>query len=94
MEAVVMRASGASEEEAAKQQAALFMQPRGRSETGLPVAPSFLPEVHLLRAIFYFGLMDWSDAALGLQHLLLAHQLCSVADLHSVWDARLNQMLF
>lgn len=70
------------------------MQLRGRSETGWPVAPFSLAEVHLLRAIFYSGLTDWSDDAVGLQHLLLAHPLCSAADFHSVWDARLNEMLF
>lgn len=87
MEAVVVREVGLLRK---SQQSSLFMQPRGGSDTGLPVVPFFLAQVHLLHAIFYFGLMDWSCDALGLQHLLLAHPLCSVADLHSVWDARLN----
>lgn len=70
-----------------------FMQTRGRKETGSPVVPFFCAEVHLLRAIFYFGLMDWLYDALGLDTWAAASPTCPPALLWSRFTFRLGCQL-
>lgn len=69
------------------------MQTRGRSETGSPAVPFFIAEVHLLRAIFYFWLMDRSCDALGLDAWAAASPTCPPALLCGRFAFRLGCQL-